>query len=118
VEDAAGNELPGALVSNGASVTFTAEDGSFTLSNVRTGIQYITATYDGVKSSPVEIEVRSDKSNTIPRIVVGATSPVSDKTAALKYVQIFPDTLVASYSTTVATASVEGEEVTLTSYGA
>lgn len=118
VEDSAGNELPGAMVSNGASVTFTAEDGSFTLSNVRTGVQYITATYDGVKSSPVSIEVRSDKPNTIPRIVVSALRPVSDMTAAVRYMQIFPDTLVASYSTTVATQSVGGDEVAVTTYGA
>lgn len=116
VEDAVGNELPGAMVSNGASVTFTAEDGSFVLSNVRTGVQSITASYDDAKSS-VDIEVRGDKSNTIPRISVGTAAPVTDKVAALKYVQIFPDTLTASYSTTVATASVGGEEVTVTSYG-
>jgi|GEM_PF-3444249 hypothetical protein len=118
VLDSAGNELPGALVSNGASVTFTGDNGAFTLTNVRTGVQYITATYDGVKSSPVEIEVRGDKTNTISRIVVGALRPVSDETTAVKFVQILPDTLTASYSTTVATQSVNGEDVEVPSYGA
>jgi hypothetical protein len=104
VVDTANNELAGAMVSNGASVTFTKSDGSFTLANVRTGVQYITATYDNVKSQPVEIEVTSG-SNTIPKIVVGATAPVSDMKSFVKYAGIFPDTLTATYSIDIATAS-------------
>ncbi len=110
VEDSAGNELAGAMVSNGASVTFTGSDGAFTLSNVRTGVQYITASYDNVKSQPVEIEVKGG-TNTIPRIVVGATAPVSDLKSFVKFVGIFPDTLTATYSTELASPSVPGPDV-------
>lgn len=107
VEDAAGNRLPLAMVSNGASVTFTGKDGAFTLKEVKTGVQYITATYDKVKSPPVEIEVRADQNNPIDKLVVDANRPVSEKSAALKFVQVFPDTVMASYSISVATVSSE-----------
>ncbi len=97
VVDSVGLPLEGAMVSNGASVTFSDSSGGFTLTNVRTGIQYITATYSGVKSSPVEIEVKAG-TNTISKIVVGTTGPVSDFQNPVKFMQIHPDTLTASYS--------------------
>lgn len=114
VEDAAGNRLPLALVSNGASITFTGKDGAFTLKEVKSGVQYITATYDNVKSSPVEIEVRADQNNPIDRLIVDTNRPVSDKSAALKFVQVFPDTVLASYSISIATISAENDWTVLT----
>lgn len=104
VEDSAGNPLEGAMVSNGASVTFTDANGAFTLTKVRTGIQYITASYDNVKSTPVEIEVRSG-SNSLNKIVVPTVGRVSDFQNPVKFVGLFPDTLTASYSIVTPEAS-------------
>ncbi len=112
VVDAAGADLPGALVSNGASVAFTAEDGSFTLKNVRTGVQYVTATYDNVKSEPFQIEVRGDQANVITKIVVGVARPVGEGVAAVTFIQALPDTLIATYSSEIASGSTD------TTYGA
>jgi hypothetical protein len=117
VVDSAGNALPNALITNGASVTFSDSSGSFTLANVKTGVQYITASYDSVKSQPVEIEVRDDRENMIPKLVVAASRPVTDGLSAVRLIAITPETLMASYSTTVATRSENGSDVAYTEYG-
>lgn len=98
VVDGAGNPLPNALVTNRATVTFSDENGRFTLSKLNAGMQYITASYDGVKSLPVEIEVIDGQEKPISRIVVAASRPVSEGLAAVRLVGIDPGTLMASFS--------------------
>lgn len=105
VVDAANNVLPNALVSNGASVALTEADGTFALSDVTLGIQYVTASFDGVKSNPVEIEVK-EGDNHINKLIIDVFRPVSDQSAVIKFIQVFPDTLTASYSVNVATDDI------------
>lgn len=98
VVDGTGNPLPHALVTNRAAVTFSDANGLFTLSKVNTGMQYITASFDGVKSLPVEIEVLAGQENSIPKIVVAASRPVSEGLDAVRLLAIEPGTLTATYS--------------------
>lgn len=133
VVDAYGRGIAGAQVSNGAAVFFTsdgsakikADDGTddltlttpgeFVLSKVNTGIQYVTATFDGEKSEPARILVvkkelnvtnlNAGGDNSLGDLIISTQGPLSAGSTAIKLIQVFPDTLTATFSTEIASGS-------------
>jgi hypothetical protein len=103
VEDSAGNIIPNAVVTNGASVAATDGNGFFTLTKIKVGYQSFTASYDG-KTSPANMLTVKADSNPNITLKVPTVGPVSDNFQAVKLGNLSPLTLTASYS--IATTSI------------